>query len=352
MKEKDQGSGVRGREESGKRRSGESERGSFPASPLPRFPVSFFHKGISIDGWRVQRVTPEALGELKALGVNAISYLPFGYQDEDDRPALREGEFEQYGAVLAACADAHRAGMGVAIKPHLWVRERDTWHGRIAMKTEADWRAWFEGYRRLLLKFAAVAEAGGADLFCIGTELSGTSGREADWRALIREVRAIYRGPITYAANWDGEAEQVAFWDALDFIGIDAYYPLSKRASPSVDDLVAAWGPILGRIEGLNRKYGRPVLFMEVGYPATEGAAQAPYREERGGALDLMGQATCYEALFRACLGRPWMAGMYLWRWNDPDRRSGPWDPSYNLRDKPAVAVIRKWYGTDSGKSY
>jgi hypothetical protein len=290
-------------------------------------------------------VTPAALQELKRLGVDAVSYLPFGYQDEDDRPALREGEFEQYEAVLSACADAHRAGMRIMVKPHLWVRERDTWHGRIAMKSEADWKAWFEGYRRFLLKFAAVAEAGGADLFCVGTELAGTTHREADWRALIRAVRAVYRGPLTYAANWDDEPARIAFWDALDFIGIDAYYPLSDSPSPSVDNLVAAWGPILRRIEVLHRKFDRPVLFAEVGYPATAGAAKEPYKEDGGRPLDLWGQAACYEALFRACLGKPYLSGIYLWRWNDPDWRSGPWDPSYNLRDKPATAVIRRWYG-------
>ena len=55
--------------------------------------------------------------------------------------------------------------------------------------------------------------------------------------------RAVYKGKLTYAANWDGEFEEVAFWDALDVIGVQAYFPLTEERVPSVTKLTQAWAP-------------------------------------------------------------------------------------------------------------
>ena len=47
------------------------------------------------------------------------------------------------------------------------------------------------------------------------------------WQEITSLVRGKYGAPLTYAANWD-EVEQVQFFDSLDLIGVDAYYPLSS----------------------------------------------------------------------------------------------------------------------------
>ena len=60
-----------------------------------------------------------------------------------------------------------------------------------------------------------MAEEEKVDIFCIGTELEKfIEHRPAYWRELIAEVRKVYKGKLTYAANWD-EYKRVPFWDAL-----------------------------------------------------------------------------------------------------------------------------------------
>jgi hypothetical protein len=59
------------------------------------------------------------------------------------------------------------------------------------------------------------------------------------WSQLIKKIKKIYF-KLTYAANWD-DFDKVPFWNELDYIGIDAYFPLSNATTPSVLELNDAW---------------------------------------------------------------------------------------------------------------
>ena len=99
----------------------------------------------------------------------------------------------------------------------------------------------------------------------LGTELEGTSHRTEEWRRIIQAVRAVYKGRLTFGANWSGEYEQIEFWDDLDFIGIHAYFPLSDTPSAEVASLRDAWAPWIDRIEAIQRDVQKPVVFTEIG---------------------------------------------------------------------------------------
>jgi hypothetical protein len=89
----------------------------------------------------------------------------------------------------------------------------------------------------------AIAVEKNVEALCVGTEFKvGAVRREAFWRGLIARIRQKYHGKLTYAANWD-EFPNMPFWDALDFVGINAYMPLSDAVTPSVSDLKMAWRP-------------------------------------------------------------------------------------------------------------
>ena len=75
-----------------------------------------------------------------------------------------------------------------------------------------------------------------------------------EWRQLIHDVRQVYDGPVTYAAHWDKEFSRIAFWDALDVIGINAYFPLDAPENATLQQLVAAWQPNRRRIAALAAK--------------------------------------------------------------------------------------------------
>ena len=128
---------------------------------------------------------------------------------------------------------------------------------------------------------------------------------KADWRRLIARVREVFKGPLTYSANFDGYA-RIRFWDALDVIGISAYFPLTDERDPSAERLAAAWDDIMTPLEAFARKQNRRVVFTEIGYPAVSSAAARPWEDARGPA-DVWLQARLYEAALRPCrAGRSW----------------------------------------------
>jgi hypothetical protein len=220
------------------------------------------------------------------------------------------------------------------------------WRGQIgnAFNTEAEWEIWFASYRDFIADYASLAQANGVEQFCVGTELVGTTGREADWRQVISDVRSLFSGPITYASNHSGEETGIQWWDAVDYIGVDAYYPLTDKNDPTLIELKAAWVTPTLTLENLSRQYNRPIIFTEIGYRSVDGANQHPWEWQTGSTVDLQEQADCYRAALETFWGKPWFRGIYWWYWStDPDQ-GGPEDMDYTPHNKPAETVLRNYY--------
>ena len=105
------------------------------------------------------------------------------------------------------------------------------------------------------------------------------------WRSVVAEARRAYGGRLTYAANFD-QYNEVAFWDALDLIGVNAYFPLRRWEIPGLtgEDLAgqldAGWRRVLSGIDGFRRRRGledRQLLFTEIGYVARANATLRPW---------------------------------------------------------------------------
>lgn len=210
--------------------------------------------------------------------------------------------------------------------------------------TDAQWEDWFDSYTTMAVRYAKLAEMYGADAFSVGSELRATTHRADDWRRVIAAVREVYHGPISYNANQEADEHTISWWDAVDFIGIDAYYTLSTSSTPTVNELVDAWDPILDRLERLSKTTSRPVVFTEVGYASFQGAAYKPWRYCTAIA-DLQVQADLYEALFQAIEGREWLKGVFLYVYDTNRAQGGPLDKSHTFNNKPAENVIRSYFG-------
>ena len=74
---------------------------------------------------------------------------------------------------------------------------------------------------------ARLAEAHHAAIFCVGLEFTHAQKFADRWLKIIAAVRAVYYGKLTYGANWN-EYDTVKFWDALDYLGVLAYFPLTQ----------------------------------------------------------------------------------------------------------------------------
>ncbi len=105
-----------------------------------------------------------------------------------------------------------------------------------------------------------------------------------EWSALIADVRELYGGKLTYAANFDNY-QNVALWKELDFIGINAYFPLRKLKHEESDALrkqrfYGTWDWVLGDIDRFRREQklpDKPVIFTELGYTHKQHSTVEPW---------------------------------------------------------------------------
>ncbi|MFQ5676435.1 MAG: hypothetical protein ACE5G1_11100 [bacterium] len=307
-----------------------------------------------------QPVVEADLEYLAKFHVNWIVQTPFGWQRKHDSPRLRIATDnrvmwgERDTGIEITTELAKKFGIKVILKPHIWLGSGGgKWRTDIEMHNEEDWQSWFENYRKFIVYYATLAQRNDIEALCVGTELHQTAvKREQDWRRVISEVRKVYHGKLTYAANWYKEFEEIKFWDALDFIGIQAYFPLTKSSNPTLAELKKGWQPHLKSIEKLSRKYNKPVIFTEIGYRSCADAGIRPwewparYSREIANPKDLQTQVNCYEAFFEAVWEKDWFAGAYFWKWF-PKRRqttSQNVDRRFTPQSKPAEKVIAKWY--------
>jgi hypothetical protein len=163
---------------------------------------------------------------------------------------------------------------------------------------------------------------------------------------LIDTVRSVYHGKITYAENWDCYNE-FPFWSKLDYIGINAYFPLCDESTPSVESLTKGWKKYCEPMHALSLKAGRPVLFTEFGYRSIDYCAKKPWEAYDDAEKNYQAQQNAYEALFSECWSQPWFAGGFSWKWFDsntaPDVSK---ETDYTPQGKPAQEVLKKWYSS------
>lgn len=318
-------------------------------------------RGFNMGGWSRDALgsagTRQSLDRLAATGANEVAIAPFWYQDTKTSTSMyrRDSKTPTDDSVRTAIRYAKSKGLRVALKP--MVDSRDgTWRGRLE---PSDISAWFSSYEQFLLTYARMAAEERVDRLIIGTELATMTrpAHTAAWRNLIGKVRELYRGPLTYAANWgernEGEYYHVEFWDALDAIGIDAYFPLSASDRPTVAEVEAAWRATTkgGRevrwfddIRQLHERFGKPVILTEIGYLSCERAGEKPweYPCHRTVAPDV--QANLYEGTLRAWANAEWMLGYHFWRWDTNPEAGGPTNGDYMPQGKLAEEVLRRYW--------
>ena len=327
-------------------------RASLDRAPSPprrrRLPPGFL-RGVSyamsnsVEGSYASPQSSETLSRLSRMAVDSVSVIPYAFSRTAQSPDIRfvhrspRGETDE--STVRAVADARALGMTAMVKPQIWIGG-GAFVGTIAMKSAADWAKWFAAYRRFVVHHAIVAEASGAALFCVGTELSSTEARDAEWRGTIAAVRRATGAPLLYASNWAAGAAKVGFWDALDAIGVDFYDPLSTDPDASDAALVEGVRRAARPLARIAASTGRPVVFAEAGYPPAKGAWTAPHDEDSPRAFSPEDAARSIRAVFTALENEKWWKGVYWWKAFSDGRDAGPGDRSFNFLGRPAGEAI------------
>ncbi len=273
---------------------------------------------------------------------------------------------------------AHSLGMKVMLKLYVCTLDNEeTMIGAHGLHPEGDrWDELFESFQEYANHYAAMGERLGVEILCLGTELEsmthadpeGLPDPERRWRRLIANVRSIYSGKLTYSCavmgSWNSpfsSPENVTFWDALDYIGMEFYRGLSNSFDPSLETLKEGVRDTFARFaKPLVEKYGRPILIPEMGPMQCDGANMRPYMPFAPTSLssDLEEHADIYEAVISVveelAAEGGFIAGIYLWNGMlvYPDEDPAP-DPlgtctTTAIWGTPAEEVIRShWSGTN-----
>ena len=318
----------------------------------PEFQKGMCYTSWSKDGYNTAK-SDKSLEKVKSINTEWAAILATWYQDSCFAtkifPTTNTPSDE---SVKRAVERAHSLGMKAMVKPHLDIISTDEggWRGEIACVREPDWKKWFESYKKFILHYAKIAEDTKAEMFCIGTELTSTTTPEHTdaWRDIISAIRKVYKGKLTYAANWSEEYLHIRFWDALDYAGIDAYFPLSSKDDPTYEDLMKGWERWVPEIETWQATINKPVIFPEVGYHSATGAARHPWQHELGMGVDMELQVTCYKALVDTFWGKDWFYGLYWWNWGTDVRMGGKSNRDFTPQNKPAQDYIKKSFGEKS----
>ena len=297
------------------------------------------------DSLNVEHVKP-----VVEVNANYVAIMPYAYIKDTINPQVNYNwERQWFGETIEGveqwAQELGQAEIKIMLKPHLWV-SHGQYTGLMEMGNEADWKILEDTYRDYILDFARLAEKIDVDMFCIGTELDRfVQNRTSYWIELINEIKSVYSGKLTYAANWD-EYRRVPFWDELDMIGIDAYFPISENQTPTIEDCRLGWQKYKPEMESYSDKFSKPVLFTEFGYRSLDYSAREPWRSERS-LLDVNHQAqlNATQALFEEFWGEEWFAGGFVWKWFPAGNRINPDNNKrFTPQNKPVEAVIRDTY--------
>ena len=304
-----------------------------------------------------------AVAEARAMGATWVSLTPFG-RIVDLTPSGIDLAFEAplgqtTRDLVRAIRLAHAAGLRVMVVPHLWV-ESGGWRALVDPGDDDGWTRWAHAYAVFAQHWARAAAEGEAELFSVGVEQRSfvTTRRAPLYRDVIAAVRSVYRGPLTYSANWD-DAGETAIFGELDIVGVNAFYPLATRDGARLPELLEGGRRVAAEVKTLAERWQKPVLFTEIGYTTRANPAVRPWEwpdAMKSPAVDELAQAEAYAGLLAPLLDEPRFAGFFVWRvYADPDDVSQEAEWGFSPRGKRAEIVMRDafaaWWAVDGARA-
>jgi hypothetical protein len=289
-------------------------------------------------------------GPVIKMQSNYVALMPFGFIREIASPKITYNNNRQWFGetkvgLLQYAEKFQKVQIKMMVKPQIWVWN-GVYTGLIEMDSEEKWKILEESYSAFILTYAKAAEEINADILCIGTELERfVVNRPAYWLELIKNIKKVYAGKLTYAANWD-EYKRVPFWGELDFIGIDAYFPLSDKKTPTVQEFENGWKPHKEEISRIQKKFNTPIIFTEFGYRSIDFTGKKPWDSKRVVAsINLEAQVNGLQAIHNQFWKEEWFAGGFVWKWfHDHQEVGGENNNRFTPQNKPAEKLLRKLY--------
>ena len=299
--------------------------------------------------------TPEGIDSMEKLAATGTEWACLAFIVYQEKYSSTKIMFDYRSGITDkdltfAINKLHELGMKVCLKPVINSHDQ-VWRARINFPDESDrgpdeyWDEWFDHYQAFLCHYAEIAADTGCEMFCVGCEMGGTERKEKHWRDTIAKVKEIYTGPLMYNTN-HGDEDQVKWFDAVDYVGVSAYYPLAKGPNPPEEEMYQSWIKHRDELKALSEKWQKKIIFAEVGVRSAAGCAampwdylhDLPYSEEE--------QANYYNSCLRAFFHEPWFAGCFWWHWDTHlhTLEEARTHLHFGIYGKKAETVLREWY--------
>jgi hypothetical protein len=296
-----------------------------------------------------QKIDYKEVELMTKVNANYAAIMPFGFMQSlssteinFDHPRQWWGEkSEGTGETIKMC---HEKGMKIMLKPQIWIGNGD-FTGFIEMKSDEDWKKLEVNYSQFILNFAKVAEKEKVEIYCIGTELGKFVANQPEyWSKLIKQVRKVYSGKITYAENWDC-FHKPSFLKELDYVGVDAYFPLSDEQNPTIEEIRSGWQTHITSMNKCYKETGKPILFTECGYRSVDFAASKPWEyDHKDAGVNEELQVRLTEVMFELW-DEEWLAGGFIWKWFPfHEKAGGPKDTQFTPQNKLAEKTISDFF--------
>jgi hypothetical protein len=289
---------------------------------------------------------------IEKINADWVAIMPYAFTDTKSPEVIFDSPKQWWGerseGIKSTIEYARQSGMKILLKPHVWVQGQG-WAGDFRLGNDTDWETWEDSYMEYIMHYASLAESAKVEAFCIGLELKYVvKERAAFWNVLIAQVRKVYSGKITYAANWDN-FQVIPFWDKLDFIGINAYFPLSQEDQPTSSELYDAWEEHKIALRKLSEMHKKGIVLTEYGYRSIDKAAgnqwELEHHRKHNGKSNYEIQKEAYLALYKSLWDEPWIRGGFLWKWYPNEiEMTHSHNSDYTPQGKPTEKVIKDWY--------
>ena len=263
-----------------------------------------------------------AFAAAKRVGANWVAIHPYAGIGNDGAVRFRSfppGQPPEHW--VRPIREAHALGLEILVIPHIaYWGSQFSWRGEIEFQRDEDWDRFFTQYEAFLTAVATACQE--ADALCIGNELDRTVRFDARWRGLIAAVRQRTRAKLTYAANWT-DYQRVPFWDALDTVGVQAYFPIADHPDAAEEVLRAGWKRRMEELRAYSERTGKEICFTELGYNRAFAAPVQPWAYATDGPEAEAVQARCLRIALEAVEAEPRVVGSFLWKWFPPPRPVG-----------------------------
>ncbi len=297
-----------------------------------------------------------ALIRLKELGANTVALGPDVIQPRLDAPELEWGSHD--ASLRFVLRAARELGLRTFVMPRVespdFFKPPFPWRGKMSFKDSKVRDAWYVNYRSMITHYGQLCREESASILGIGLEYRELAKADPkEWRAVARAAREAFGGPITYSANWD-DYDQVLWWDAVDVIGIGAYFEVledglpdqtfvntATLTPPTLRQVEKGWEPIRAKLRATSAAAGRPIWFTEVGFTTYADTNYYPWRWQAERKEDASQQALAYRALIRTFVSEPWWNGACFWRFYTRDAEMP--DCRYRLTQESIWVLHDAW---------